>query len=58
MLHLIKITGVRRGIKSILLIAIILLFRNVLNRSSIKRVHISAVDYTFNIFIATLFISL
>lgn len=37
MLHLIKITGVRRGIKSILLIAIILLIRNILNRSSIKR---------------------
>ena len=37
MLNLVKITGAYRGIKSILLIAIILLFRNILNRSSIKR---------------------
>lgn len=37
MVSLVKITGAYRGIKSILLIAIILLFRNVLNRSSIKR---------------------
>lgn len=37
MASLVKITGSYRGIKSILLIAIILLFRNVLNRSSIKR---------------------
>lgn len=37
MVNIIKITGAYRGIKSILLIAIILLFRNVLNRSSIKR---------------------
>ncbi len=37
MASLVKITGAYRGIKSILLIAIILLFRNVLNRSSIKR---------------------
>ncbi|MDD7339603.1 MAG: M56 family metallopeptidase [Eubacteriales bacterium] len=36
-MNIIKITGAYRGIKSILLIAIILLFRNVLNRSSIKR---------------------
>ena len=34
---MVKITGAYRGIKSILLIAIILLFRNILNRSSIKR---------------------
>lgn len=37
MVNIVKITGAYRGIKSILLIAIILLFRNVLNRSSIKR---------------------
>ena len=37
MASLVKITGAYRGIKSILLIAIILLFRNILNRSSIKR---------------------
>lgn len=37
MVNIVKITGVYRGIKSILLIAIILLFRNILNRSSIKR---------------------
>lgn len=37
MVNLLKITGAYRGIKSILLIAIILLFRNILNRSSIKR---------------------
>lgn len=37
MVSLVKITGAYRGIKSILLIAIILLFRNILNRSSIKR---------------------
>lgn len=37
MVNVVKITGAYRGIKSILLIAIILLFRNVLNRSSIKR---------------------
>lgn len=37
MVNIVKITGAYRGIKSILLIAIILLFRNILNRSSIKR---------------------
>lgn len=37
MWNIVKITGAYRGIKSILLIAIILLFRNILNRSSIKR---------------------
>lgn len=37
MVNIVKITGAYRGIKSILLIAIILLFQNVLNRSSIKR---------------------
>lgn len=37
MVNLVKITGAYRGIKSILLIAMILLFRNILNRSSIKR---------------------
>lgn len=37
MVNVVKITGAYRGIKSILLIAIILLFRNILNRSSIKR---------------------
>lgn len=37
MASLVKITGAYRGIKSILLIAIILLFRDILNRSSIKR---------------------
>lgn len=37
MVNIVKITGAYRGIKSMLLIAIILLFRNVLNRSSIKR---------------------
>lgn len=37
MVNIVKITGANRGIKSILLIAIILLFRNILNRSSIKR---------------------
>ena len=34
---MVKITGAYRGIKSILLITIILLFRNILNKSSIKR---------------------
>lgn len=37
MVNIVKITGAYRGIKSILLIAIILLFRDILNRSSIKR---------------------
>ena len=37
MVNIVKITGAYRGIKSILLITIILLFRDILNRSSIKR---------------------
>ena len=37
MVNIVKITGAYRGIKSILLIAIIFLFRDILNRSSIKR---------------------